>query len=245
MTKQLPKTKLLDMDDLNHPEFAKVNTMFDSFFGPHWPQVPLRRWEYVAAIVFSKVMKCPGLCLDAGSGYGNVFAKFLNKIDCRVHCVDPGIRMDHNKDNIRYYSASMTDLPFNDNHFDYVFAISSIEHVNAGKFKIEGMDFDTGDTQAMIELVRVLKLGGKLILTTDFADKYYPPPGLWPSGSHRIYNHSSFAQRLIVSGALCIMNQINLKMDWSKLKEIEPIGYNYTEAIFTFEKLSFDNHPGH
>ena len=72
----LPKTKILNMDDLKTPEFQKVNDLFDSYFGKNWPIVPLRRWEYVAAVVFSGVIKNPGYCLDAGCGV-NVFSKFF------------------------------------------------------------------------------------------------------------------------------------------------------------------------
>lgn len=47
-----------------------------------------------------------------------------------------------------------TDLPFADNSFDFVSCISVIEHLN-----------DREDSTAMDEFVRVLKPGGKIILT--------------------------------------------------------------------------------
>jgi SAM-dependent methyltransferase len=238
---QLPKTKILDMEDLKDPTFAAVNNMYDEYFGPNWPEVPLRRWEYVAAIVFSEIMAKPGLCLDAGCG-SNVFSKFLNKIGCDVYCIDIGLN-ERMVDGISYYNMSMHDMNrIEDNTFRYVFAISSIEHVNAGRFKIEGMDFDTGDTQAMKELVRVLRPGGKLILTTDYADKYYPPPGLWPSGSHRIYDFNSITDRLLkpISDNTLFKEGIrdfgNGSFIPEDLRAVEPKGYDYTEIILTLEK---------
>lgn len=47
-----------------------------------------------------------------------------------------------------------TNLPFSDNSFDYISCISVIEHLNGGE-----------DTRAMDEFVRVVKPGGKIILT--------------------------------------------------------------------------------
>jgi len=235
---QLFKSKILDMNDLKRSDFEKVNSIFDSFFGLNWPEVPLRRWEYVAAVIFSGIMEKPGYCLDAGCGR-NVFAHFLAMSGCKIVCTDIGQhRQGGNR--IEYLNMSMHEMSFEDNHFDYVFAMSSIEHVNAGRYKIAGMDFDVGDTQAMKELVRVLKPGGILILTTDYADKYYPPPGLWHGASHRIYDYHSILDRLFTPVSNCMILEDGLSatpdFDWTKLKEVEPIGYDYTEMIMTLQK---------
>jgi ubiquinone/menaquinone biosynthesis C-methylase UbiE len=101
------------------------------------------------------------------------------------------------------------------------------------------MDFDTGDTKAMLELCRVLKPDGILVLTTDFADSYYPPPGLWPSGSHRIYSWFSMDRRLIEPAIKKYMMGFEgeVYLDYfSDKKELEPKGYNYTEMILTMRK---------
>ena len=160
----LPTTKILNMDDLAKPDFAEVNLRFDTMFGGGWPIVTLRRWEYVAAIVFSGILNngYQKKCLDAGSGQ-NVFAQFLSSLKHFTVCIDIGAH-DRIVENIWYRNMSMTELKFEDETFDYVFAISSIEHVNAGRFKIAGMPFDTGDDIAMTELMRVLKPGGQFLL---------------------------------------------------------------------------------
>jgi ubiquinone/menaquinone biosynthesis C-methylase UbiE len=54
--------------------------------------------------------------------------------------------------------ADLRKLPYPDNHFDRITNISVIEHVP-----------DPGDIEGMKDLARVLKPGGKLILTTPFS----------------------------------------------------------------------------
>jgi SAM-dependent methyltransferase len=56
---------------------------------------------------------------------------------------------------LRAEEADLTRLPYPDGTFDKVLCISTIEHV-------------AEDGQAMVELGRVLKRGGRLLLTTEF-----------------------------------------------------------------------------
>lgn len=238
------RSKVLDMQDLKTAEFARVNNAFNAHFGNNWPEVPLRRWEYCAAIAFSDVIFTPGKALDAGCGR-SIFPKFLKKIGCDVYAIDPGI-YSHDTGGVHYRKMSMTDLSsFDTEFFDYVFAMSSIEHVNAGRFAIKGMPFDTGDALAAKELCRVLKPGGKLVLTTDFGKKYVPPPGLWPSGSHRIYNLDALYDRLIIPAIVmypmrfCGTGDLNFS-DGADVKAMEPVGYDYTAVIVTLKKHNED-----
>jgi len=231
------RTKILNMKDLDRPDFSKINKMFNKDFGNNWPQVPLRRWEYVAAILFSGVIENPGKVLEAGCGQ-SVFSSMLVNLGCDVDAFDYGLGIQFNTDNFRYHDMSMIDIRFKDNTFDYVFAISSIEHINAGRFKIDHLDFDKGDELAMAELIRVLKPGGILVITTDFADRYYPPPGLWRSKSHRIYNWEKFNQRLILPFDIEYFDEIEYPeiKNSKELKKMEPLGFAYTEFIATLKK---------
>jgi len=232
------RSKVLDMNDLIRNDFTKANNIFCAHFGNNWPEVPLRRWEYCAAAIFSGVITSPAIALDAGCG-SSIFPKFLNRIGCEVYAIDPTIS-SNDAEGVHYRKRSMTDIGVFDGYFDYVFAISSIEHVNAGKFAIKGMPFDTGDTDAMLELCRVLKPGGALVLTTDYADRYHVPPGLWPSGSHRIYDFKSIAQRLTGPAhsqyGMAFNGEVSLDLDGIDLKQLEPVGYDYTAAILTLQR---------
>ena len=58
-------------------------------------------------------------------------------------------------------------MPFPDENFDAVIAVSTIEHIGLGAY---GDPFQEGaDARVVKEIHRVLKPGGRLILTTPFA----------------------------------------------------------------------------
>lgn len=234
------RSKILDMDDLDRLDLGQINTLFASRFGANWPEVPCRRWEYCCAILFSDVLSTQGSVLDIGCG-GSIFPVFLKEVaNCDVVAMDPQA-CNQDVNDIHYRNGSMTDLSAYKGQFDTIFAMSSIEHVNAGAYAIDGMDFDTGDTLAMLEMCEALKPGGVLVITTDFANKYHPPPGLWPNGHHRIYDLKSLYDRLIVPAIskyrIRFFEEADLDREsWEDLREIEPIGYDYTEMIFTMKK---------
>jgi len=225
-------------EDLKKQDMVAINNQFDRFFGPHWPQVRLRRWEYVSSILFADILdQKKMLCLEAGAGM-SVFSPFIARIGHEIHSFDMGrARRPENK-NMYCHDMSMTDIRFQDETFDRVFAISSIEHVNAGRFAIQGMPFDTGDSKAFSELCRVLKPGGIMILTTDFANRYYPPPGLWDSGSHRIYSFDSMCERFKeINDTIFFYDEIADNIQYiPNINRLEPIGYDYTVGVCTLIK---------
>lgn len=61
----------------------------------------------------------------------------------------------HNSD-VKYVHGYGEKLPFEDNSFDVVYSVSVIEHIATGN-----------DLIVLSEMLRVLKIGGRLILTTD------------------------------------------------------------------------------
>ena len=63
--------------------------------------------------------------------------------------------------------AKKLDIP--DNKFEVVLSLSAIEHFGLGRY---GDDFDLeGDKKSCMEMIRVLKPGGRLIFTTMIAKK--------------------------------------------------------------------------
>ena len=242
------RTKILDMADLEGIDFMTIHEMYNRCFGKSWPEVPCRMWEYIAAIVYSEILSSPGRVCDAGCGHNSAFTRFLAMKGNHVDALD--ISLGGNKQvfagggYIQYHNLSMTDIRLEEEKYDYVFAMSSIEHINAGeKFAISDMDFDTGDTLAMLELASLVKPGGILIITTDFADKYYPPPGLWKSGAHRIYDWKAIMSRLVLpvqqEYGMKIYDEIGFlgnETFWKQIKYVEPISMDYTEMILTLQK---------
>jgi SAM-dependent methyltransferase len=238
------RTKILDMAELEYIDFMTVHTMFDEHLGPNWAAVPCRRWEYVAAVVCSEILSKPGKVCDAGSGHGNAFTNFIaakgNQVDAfdrRAH----GRRDFSSGGSIKYHSLCMTNVKLPEAQYDYVFAMSSIEHVNAGKFAIPEMEFDTGDTLAMLEISKLVKPGGFLVLTTDFGPEYMPPPAI--ANSHRIYDWESLNSRLITPAnmeyGLEVYDEIGFLGDdifWEQINYVEPMNVPYTEMILTLKK---------
>lgn len=238
------RTKILDMTDLEYIDFVTVHKMFDSLFGPNWPNVPCRKWEYVAAVVYSEILAKPGKVCDAGAGASCPFTEFLAIKGNQVDAFDRGVtgRREYPSGGyIQYHNMSMTDVKLEEAKYDYVFAMSSIEHINAGKFTIPEMEFDYGDTLAMLEIAKLVKPGGILLLTTDFTQEYIEPPGPW--GSHRVYNWKALNDRLIlpaeVEYGMHIYDEIGfLGSDsfWKNVNHVEPIGMPYTEMILTLKR---------
>jgi SAM-dependent methyltransferase len=242
------------MHDLTRPDFYATSQHYDQLFGPTWPSVPCRRWEYVAAVVFSEIaLNVPEhrskikVC-DAGSGSRSRFTHYIGFLGFETHGFDIGIGGTKNLPNgnhVTYHSMSMVDIKFPDNHFHYVFSMSAIEHVNASpKFTIPELPHDTGDTWAMLELCRILKPGGVLVLTTDYAKKYVPPPGVVKDGKrcgcHRAYSWEALLGRLINpairKGDMQLWGGFESECDWDTIEQIEPVGMPYTEFIFTLKK---------
>ena len=65
----------------------------------------------------------------------------------------------HNSD-VKYMHGYGEKLPFEDNSFDVVYSVSVMEHIASGN-----------DLIVLSEMLRVLKVGGRLILTTDVMPK--------------------------------------------------------------------------
>lgn len=212
---------------------------FDAAFGAGWPEVPCRRWEYPLAAAAGMSGGPVRRVLECGCGRQLTFARYLaNVLDLQVDAIDtiPDLPSVGNKW-LNTMTASMIDLPYNNNQFDVVFAISSIEHINAGRFAIPHLAPDTGDGLAMSEMLRVLRPGGRLVLTTDIAPAYIPPPGLWPSGSHRIYSWSAIEDRLLDGQPCAWDGEIDVELP-ADLTAAEPKGYDYTVALLTLIKIA-------
>jgi ubiquinone/menaquinone biosynthesis C-methylase UbiE len=87
------------------------------------------------------------------------------------------------KTNPRFVTASVLDLPFKDNSFDLVMAVSTLEHLDADyqpDRPLSRQEFLSRTKKALKEMLRVCKKGGLIYITTDF---YLPSQktDLWPT----------------------------------------------------------------
>ncbi len=137
--------------------------------------------DYVRCIEFPLVFRHLGLrpgrrLLDVGSGGSHFPLYVASRTDTRVVALDASPRVLWQKDTearfvrrgivpsgrLRVVIADARDTSLGDAEFDYVSLISTIEH-------IEG----DGDRVAIRELARVLKPGGRLVLTVPYNyDRY-------------------------------------------------------------------------
>ncbi len=90
--------------------------------------------------------------------------------------------------NLKFVQGDITKLPFENNHFDAVISISTLEHIGIG-FYDDPTEVAAADKKAMGEVIRVLKPGGLFVLTA--------PYGTGSITTHqRVYDEGSLAQLL-------------------------------------------------
>lgn len=143
--------------------------------------------------------------LDAGSA-NSVLPIFLaaNRYKVLAIDVDDGRlaeqtrRLPHLEDKLfpagglRFEHQDVRALTFTDNSFDAVTAISMIEHIP-----------DEGDMEAVRELGRVVKPGGRLVITVPYGSTYYPGrPPQSTAATQRIYDESALSRRLLETASL-------------------------------------------
>lgn len=117
----------------------------------------------VKEYIISKVQKTAESILDVGCGNGWVAKKFLSKgklvLSLDVSAVNPSKAKELYPSEKHFgVVADSFQLPFNENSFDCVIASEIIEHVVDPKEFIK-------------ELFRVVKKGGRLIITTPYKEK--------------------------------------------------------------------------
>lgn len=212
-------SKLIDLRDCRLPEYERIYRDMEriqwrtsallarwifTIFGKADRLKPIwsRRWEYPWAILAADLR--PGLVvLDAGCGAspllpwlaGNWRSLSLYGVDKGEETEGPptwklkllksvgyappeGFHPDIDR-RIRFCRESITEMSFGDDLFDRIFCISVIEHISIDD-----------RPQAMREMARVLKSGGRLVVTMDLppddpyaADSLVRASGLEPVGS--------------------------------------------------------------
>lgn len=158
---------LKDHTDLNKERFDWADKIQDSpiFYGA-------RMWEFPFAILNADLQ--PGLkCADVGCGTTPFTIYLANKVGAQnVTGFDPdyianeneerhsafGIKKSHlDKIGINFQPDNLLKMNVPDESFDRVFCISVLEHIPSFVTQQQGIQ----------EMVRILKPGGKLILTVD------------------------------------------------------------------------------
>lgn len=93
--------------------------------------------------------------------------------------------------NLKFQRADARNTPFRNGFFDRIIAVSTIEHVGLGSYG--DPLFDKGDFVVLAELSRILKKGGKMLITFPFGGKFLCSP--WLRGSwQRVYDEKRLKQ---------------------------------------------------
>ena len=132
-----------------------------------WDEFDEGQWEKFSDDMFFKWMHLPlnrdffegKLCLDAGSGSGRATHSMLALGADRVCSIDAGegcVRntLERNRefaDRLEVKLASVLEIPYPDESFDFVFCDGVLHHT-------------TGPERGFSELVRVLKPGGEIVM---------------------------------------------------------------------------------
>jgi len=190
------KNRFLRTSDLNDSEMKRLKLEFDEYYVKRWRGTPhpwgsknpnsivthwSREWEYPWAVINSEVKKEDNV-LDCGCGGAPLLPYLVERFECFGYGIDlkyGDLMKDYNRvidtsksmATLRHFvvdpslvvwgyinikKQSMINIEYPDGFFDKVFCISVIEH----------MEKDVVE-KSMKEMVRVLKPGGKLLMTID------------------------------------------------------------------------------
>jgi ubiquinone/menaquinone biosynthesis C-methylase UbiE len=119
-------------------------------------------WKRIKTAINFAQIKDDHVLLDIGCNQGHLFKvirKFNKTCKCSGIDIEPNV-VNLNIENCSFKVANVNHLPFEDNYFDVVFALSTLEHIS---------DIDI----AIREIKRVLKPNGSIIVSSPTESWFY------------------------------------------------------------------------
>lgn len=134
-----------------------------------WDKLHSRCVEYPYAA--SKATQAKKL-LDVGTAKSDtIWMQWLDSLSGEVRVTDYDAS-DYPYQHATFHQADVRRLPFEDNTFDVILAVSVIEHIGLNQAQVVADDKppedNDGDVEAVRELIRVLVPNGKLVMTFPY-----------------------------------------------------------------------------
>ena len=171
--------------------------------------------------------------LDAGSGSKAVVASrlvdlgFTNISACDLK---PVLQKSKNRERITYYSSKFEELPVRDGEFDVIVSMSVIEHVD-------------DPLKSLVALTKKLKIGGLLIVSTDYWPDKIDCAGIYPYGvdmpEMRIFSAEELLALVddLATCGLKLLEEFSPRAD-KQVCVWERVGREYTFARLVFRRYA-------
>lgn len=217
--------RVLNLRDLEQPFYretvAAMKKLIEEF--PGFYLHPSKQWEYPWALQNAR-LGLNSRVLDVGCG-ASILPMYLDRLGHRVVACDIDLDWDLvGQTPIPYIKADLTHLPFESAQFEAVFCLSVLEHLAREQM-----------APALSELQRVLRPGGRLLLTTDFYEDHraslsYSGPGRRFAVNWNIFDRALLEEVILAHPGFAVTGPPDLEVDWPAVKEqmLRFHGYPYT-----------------
>ena len=223
----MTSNRVLNLSELDRPFFRETVTAMKKLLEefPGFYLHPSKQWEYPWALE-NAGLGLDSRVLDVGCG-ASILPMYLDRLGHRVVACDIDLDWDLvGQTPLPYLKADLTHLPFENAQFEAVFCISVIEHLAREQM-----------TAALCELGRVLRTGGRLLLTTDFYDGHranltYRRPGAHSAVNWNIFDRDLLEQIVLTHPGFTVTDPPDLNVDWPVMEEqmLRFHGYPYTSV---------------